>query len=195
MTYPFMKCAQASQMPLQGIINLPLKVSSAIEVLSIVNWIGVLPICCLKGSCIGHPNGQFTATITQICGYYVEVQFTHSTHENDCSTHITRFFPYEDDIEVQGKRVKCTRCSTNWLVPKNHSVTEKKTHNSLFNNFGNNYMAKIRFFIDEEKCDIEINIVHIMEHSNMRNVQIIMRKILRFTVFVVTISPIPQVVT
>ena len=68
MTYPFMKCAQASQMPLQGIIIFPLKVSSAIEMLSIVNWIGVLPICCLKGSCIGHPNGQFTATITQFVG-------------------------------------------------------------------------------------------------------------------------------
>ena len=49
--------------------------------------------------------------------------------------------------------VKHDRLSTE-NVPKNDSVREKKTHNSLFNILGSNYMAEKKF-IDEEKRNTE----------------------------------------
>ena len=103
----------------------------------------------------GHPTGSFTAKITIVCGYYVDVQFTHSACELVC-THITSFCHIEMISEFRGK-VNHARHGTERFVLKNDSVQEKKMHITMFNNVDSNFMAEKRFFIDEEKSMIEEN--------------------------------------
>lgn len=66
MKYSFMKCAHVNMMQLQGMINLPVKASSAMEVFSIANLDLSSPHMLIN---FLYLNVPFATKITHDCGY------------------------------------------------------------------------------------------------------------------------------